>query len=96
MSGINPGSAITSNMFEPAPKKPDDPAKVHDAAQQFEALLLGQLLETAREGGGWMGSGGDSASGCATGFAEQHLATMMAKQGGFGLATLIEKGLQRR
>ena len=32
-----------------------DPDKVHDAAQQFEALLMGQILRGARQSGsGWL------------------------------------------
>jgi Rod binding domain-containing protein len=84
----------TSTLANPALPKADTPAKIHDAAQQFESLLIGQILESARQGGGWLGSGDDSASGCATGFAEQQLAAMMARSGGFGLAGLIEKGLR--
>jgi peptidoglycan hydrolase FlgJ len=77
-------------------KKSDDPAKVRDAAQQFEALLIGQILRSVREsGGGWLGSGGDPSGDCATEFAEQHFATTLAQQGGLGLADLISKGLVR-
>jgi|HubBroStandDraft_4_1064222.scaffolds.fasta_scaffold927231_1 flagellar protein FlgJ len=77
-------------------RKTDDPAKVKDAAEQFEALLIGQILRSAREGGGgWLGSGGDSAGDSATEFAEQQFAASLAKQGGFGLADLISKGLRR-
>jgi len=79
----------------PSPHAPDDPAKVHDAAQQFEALLIGQILRSERESGdGWLGSGGDSASDCATDYAEQQFATLLARQGGLGLASLISTGLQ--
>jgi Rod binding domain-containing protein len=74
-------------------RKPDTPAKIHDAAQQFEALLIGQILQSVSEDGGWLGSGGDSASSCATGFAQEQLASMMARNGGFGLADIIAKGL---
>ena len=88
--------AINPAATEAALPKVDSPAKIHDAAQQFEALLLGQILETVSQAGGWLGSGEDSASGCATSFAEQQLAAMMAKQGGLGLSQLIETGLQRR
>lgn len=78
------------------PKKADDPAKVRDAAQQFEALLIGQILRSVREsGGGWLGSGGDPSGDCATEFAEQHVATMLSQQGGLGLADLISQGLGR-
>jgi len=79
----------------PVHTKADTPTKIHDAAQQFEALLIGQILQTVSESGGWMGSGGDSASSCATGFAQEQLASAMAKGGGFGLADLIGKGLER-
>jgi flagellar protein FlgJ len=76
-------------------KKADDPAKVRGAAEQFEALLIGQILKSVREsGGGWLGSGGDSSSDTATEYAEQHFATTLAKQGGLGLADLISKGLR--
>ena len=75
--------------------KTDDPAKVRDAAQQFEALLIGQMLRSVREsGGGWLG-GGDASSDCLTEHAEQHFATMLAQQGGLGLADLISRGLKR-
>lgn len=71
-----------------------DSRKVHDAATQFEALLIGQILRTEREtGGGWLGSGGDSASDCATDYAEQQFATLLAQRGGLGLANLIAAGL---
>ena len=79
----------------PTVSKNDDPAKIQDAAQQFEALLIGQLLESASKGGGWLGSGEDSASGCVNSFAQQQLATLMAKQGGLGLSALIAQGLER-
>ncbi len=77
-------------------RKPDDPAKIRDAAQQFEALLLGQILRSMRESGkGWLGSGDDPSGDCATEFAEQAFATALAKQGGLGLADLIAAGLTR-
>lgn len=72
-----------------------NPAKVRDAAQQFEAILLEQILQSAHGEGGWLGSGEDSSGSCAGGFAEQQLAVAMARQGGFGLADLISQGLER-
>ena len=77
-------------------KPTDDPAKIHDAAQQFESLLMGQILSSvSQSSGGWLGSGEDSAGSAASGFAEQQLATMMAQKGGLGLAKLISEGMQR-
>jgi flagellar protein FlgJ len=79
-------------------RKPDDPARVRDAAQQFEALLMGQILRSVRESGkGWLNSGGEDASGdCATDFAEQQLATALAQGGGLGLTDVIAAGLTRK
>jgi len=75
----------------------DDPAKVREAAQQFEALLIGQILRGARAGGqGWLSAGDDASGDCATDFAEQQLALQLAKQGGLGLAPLIAEGLERK
>jgi Rod binding domain-containing protein len=79
----------------PTVPKDKDPAKIQDAAQQFEALLLGQILESVSKDGGWMGSGEDSSSSCANGFAQEQLANMMAKQGGFGISKMIAEGLER-
>ena len=77
--------------IDPAPN--GQPAKIRDAAQQFEALLLGQILRSAREnGGGWLASGSPTDS--LTEFAEQHLASLLAQQGGLGLAGLISQGLE--
>ena len=71
-----------------------DPVKVRDAAREFEALLMGQILRGVRQSGaGWLGSGEDSSAECATDFAEQQFAAVLAQQGGLGLASLIVKGL---
>jgi peptidoglycan hydrolase FlgJ len=92
---------ITSNLpalSDPgagAPAKRDDPEKIREAATQFEALLIGQMMRTVREsGGGWMGSGDSGASGIAMDMAEQQFAQSMASQGGLGLARLVMNGLQ--
>lgn len=72
----------------------NDPAKAKDAAQQFEALLLGQILRSVREVAG--SENGDEAATCATEFAEQQFALVLARQGGLGLAALIARGLERK
>lgn len=74
--------------------KADTPEKVRDAAQQFEALLIGQILRSARQSGsGWLG-GEDSSAECATDYAEQQFAAVLAQKGGLGLADMIAKGLK--
>ncbi len=89
---------LLANQAAPgAGLKTDDPAKIRDAAQQFEALLLEQVLRSAKgDGAGWLGSDGDSAGGCATELGEQQLAIAMAQNGGLGLAKLIVAGLERK
>jgi flagellar protein FlgJ len=74
--------------------KADTPEKVRDAAQQFEALLIGQILRSARQSGsGWLG-GADSSAECATDYAAQQFAAVLAQKGGLGLADMIAKGLK--
>jgi len=75
---------------------PKDTGKITQAAQQFEALLIGQILHSAHASdGGWLGSD-DSSGSCATDFAEEHLANTIAQQGGFGLAKMISQELQKK
>jgi flagellar protein FlgJ len=78
-----------------APAQQDTPEKVKSAASQFEGLLIGEMLKSARESGdgGWMGTGDDAGSDSAMGLAEQYFAQSMSASGGLGLARLIEKGL---
>jgi len=90
--------AVSSALLEhntPATPKSANPAKIRDAAQQFEALLLTQLLQSAHPSGGWLGGGDEGASGTAFSFAEQQLATTMAQHGGIGLASLVQAGLEK-
>ena len=51
---VSPSLLTTAPAGSP---KNADPAKIHEAAQQFEALLLGQLLHSVHPSGGWLGSG---------------------------------------
>ena len=72
-------------------------SKIKDAAQQFEALMIGQILKTAREAsgaGGWFGTGEDQTGQIPMEMAEQSLAATMAKQGGFGLTKTITRDLE--
>jgi Rod binding domain-containing protein len=74
---------------------PAQPKDVRKAAEQFEALLIAQMLKTARGEQGWMGTGDDSTAESAMGLAEEQLASMLAAQGGLGLARLVGDGLER-
>lgn len=72
-------------------------SRVHKAAQQFEALLIGEMMKTVREGGsgGWLGSGDETGDDTAIGMAESQFSQAMASQGGLGLARVIEHNVSR-
>ncbi len=80
-----------------APRAGEDPARVRDADSQFEALLLGQLLKSMRDSsGGWLGTGDDEAGASMLEIAQEHLARVLAAQGGLGLAGMVVKGLEQK
>jgi Rod binding domain-containing protein len=66
------------------------------AAREFEALLIGQLMQSAFSPE-QMGLGGEMDSGGQTmlDFGREHLARVIAEGGGLGLGKLIESGLAR-
>ena len=83
---------LSSDGAAPAPK--DDPAKVQDAARQFEALLMGQMMKSMRDSeGGWMGTDEDDASSSAMEYGQEMFAQSLSARGGLGLAKLVAKGL---
>jgi len=87
---------ISFNSLPETPK--DTPEKIRNAAGQFEGLLIGEMLKSARESsdGGWTGGDGDDAAGdSAMGLAEQYFAQAMASGGGLGLARMISQGLEK-
>lgn len=69
----------------------DTPAKIKEAAAQFEALLIGEILKRFRESD--QIEGGDQSGAPMLEMAEQQLAQVMAAHGGFGLRDIIVKGL---
>lgn len=85
-------SGATAREALPATKN------VKDAATQFESLLIAQLLKTTRESGegGWLGTGGDEAGATMMEVAQEHLAQVLAAQGGLGLAKLVSQGLEQK
>ena len=70
--------------------------KIANAATQFEALLIGEMLKSVREASdeGWMGGGSDSSAESAFGIAENQLAQTISQQGGFGLSKTIQRSLE--
>lgn len=67
------------------------PTKAAGAAEQFEALLLGQMLRSAHETS--EGDDADSSSDTMFDVANQQFAQLLARNGGVGMAKMIVKGL---
>jgi len=69
-----------------------NPKNAQEAAQQFEALLLGQLLQNARSEEDSEDPTGDTM----WDMAAQQFSQVLSKNGGFGLAKMIVSGLDRK
>ena len=67
------------------------PTKVEGAAKQFEALMIAQMLRTAREDT----EDGNSSSSTMLDVADQQFSQVLANNGGLGLAQLVVKGLNQ-
>jgi flagellar protein FlgJ len=77
-----------------APK--EDPAKIKNAAKQFEALMIAQMLKSMRDSeGGWLGTGEDQSASSVMEYGQEIFAQSMAANGGLGLATMVAKGLEK-
>jgi Rod binding domain-containing protein len=86
-----------SNLLPAMGTGDPQPKNIKDAAQQFEALLMAQLLKGThdQDSQGWLGAGDDQAGNSMVQLAEEHLAQVLASRGGLGLAGLIANGLDR-
>ncbi len=78
----------------------DKSEQAFQIARQFEALLIEEVVKSARaESGGWLGDGADKTSESVAQMGEQFLARALASGGGFGLASqfapLIQRDLQQ-
>lgn len=73
----------------------DTPEAIAKTATQFEALLIGEVLKSAREadGSGWMGNDEDEAGSTLMDVSEQQISQALASSGGLGLAKMISAGL---
>ncbi len=87
-----------SRMVPMTVPAPHDATELRSAAQQFEALLIGELLKTSREAdsSGWLGTEDDDGAGqTAVEVGEQEFARMLAASGGLGMSRMIEAGMKR-
>ena len=75
-----------------------DAVRIRDGAGKFEALLVAQMLRSAREAGdgGLMGTGGSQTDSTMMEMAEECFAEMLTSRGGLGLRDLIEQHLAKK
>lgn len=73
------------------------PNKLHDAARQFEALMITEMLKTARETSSDGSLSGDEETGedSSMSLAEGQFAQAISNNGGLGLAKMIERTMSR-
>jgi Rod binding domain-containing protein len=92
-----PGAGLDVTALANSPKK-DSPEKIKDAASQFEALMIGQILKAAHGDSDETSFGGDAdpASASAMDFANDYFARAMAAKGGLGLSKMIVAGLEKQ
>ena len=72
------------------------PLKLHQAAQQFEALMIGEMMKLVHEdsSSGWLGSDdGEGGDNQAMEMAESQFANALAANGGLGLARMVEQSV---
>jgi flagellar protein FlgJ len=69
------------------------PAKASEAAKQFEALLIGQMLRSVRDAA--KDDDGDSTGETMIDVADQQFSQLLAKNGGLGLARMVVSGLEK-
>jgi peptidoglycan hydrolase FlgJ len=89
---IEPLTSTVNQVGESAPER-RDPVRIREAAQQFEAMLIGQMMKSMCESqGGWLGSGDDQSSSCALEYAQEMFGQALAANGGLGLAKIVAEG----
>ena len=92
-------SSVSSSALGITPShSSDSPEKIKEAASQFEALLIGQILKAAHGDSeeGSFGGESDPASASAMDFANDYFARAMASKGGLGLSKMIVDGLEKQ
>jgi Rod binding domain-containing protein len=94
LSAIHAAPAPLSGS--PSASSKDSPEKIGKAAKDFEALLIAQMLKSARESGGGMTGDSDEqdeTNSTVLELGEQQMAQALSNSGGLGLAKMVVAGL---
>ncbi|MGO9242274.1 MAG: hypothetical protein ACLPXM_00675 [Terriglobales bacterium] len=70
-----------------------DPRNIHQVAQEFESLLIEQILKSAKFGE--PGADSNTTSGSMMAVAQENLARLISQNGGIGMAQFLEKSLHQ-
>lgn len=90
---VNPSSAGSSTDSAAQNRS----AKLHTAVQQFEALMIGEMLKAAHtdDSDDALDDSDDGGGDSTMQMAQSQLSSALASRGGFGLAAMIEKSMSR-
>lgn len=88
--------SMADGISLPHGKKVESPARIREAASQFESLMINEMLKSSRAAGGsgLLGNTQDQNSTLVE-MGEQQLAQALASQGGFGIAKMVVAGLNQ-
>jgi Rod binding domain-containing protein len=97
-SAVRVANSERSNSVSPTRDTNAERERVQKAARDFEALLVAQMLKSAREGssGAFSGTESDQATESILEMGEQQIANLLAASGGLGLSTLLVSGLSKQ
>ena len=89
---------LTTDTASLASNSTQKDSRLHKAAQQFESLLISEMLKSAHgsDDDGWLGSGDSAGSNSAMQMAESQLAEALSSGKGLGLASIIEQKMGRQ
>jgi len=73
--------------------KSNDSRSMHTVAQEFESLLIGQMLKSAKLGE--LSADENGTNGSMMEFARENLARLISQNGGIGMAHFLENALNR-
>lgn len=68
-----------------------DPNGVHRVAQEFESLLISQLLKSMKQGA--LSEGDTGANGSVMQYSQESMARALSQHGGIGIASVVERAL---
>jgi Rod binding domain-containing protein len=71
-----------------------DPKSVHRVAQEFESLLISQLLKSMKQGA--LGEEDSGSNESVMQYAQESMARVLSQNGGIGMASVIERGLTQK